>query len=174
MKTRHNKFRRRPSVTIIVTCLWRIHCACCGRRRRQVGMHEACSVWVTVVKKTTPSYCYRIRRRIWDIRWSSIGNKLQKNDTDNEKTTTTDQSQPKLSNWLIGQGLSLLSASIDQTGKEWLHLFECVLFRQYNQTIKQYDKAQRTLKTDWLTTMYKSRSRYDIVMALCGDICTVC
>lgn len=30
----------------------------------------------------------------------------------------TDQSQPKLSNWLIGQGLSLSSASIDQTGKE--------------------------------------------------------
>jgi hypothetical protein len=31
---------------------------------------------------------------------------------------SSDQSQPKLSNWLIGQGLSYLSASIDQTGKE--------------------------------------------------------
>lgn len=32
--------------------------------------------------------------------------------------SAADQSQPKLSNWLIGQGLSLSSASIDQTGKE--------------------------------------------------------
>lgn len=80
--------------------------------------------------------------------------------------------------WLIGQGLSYLSASIDQTGKEWLRHFEmsnkCTKTIQAHQTILFHTTTIVLLGSenfkDWILNI---RPWYEVSIKIYGIVTAI-